>query len=138
MRTFSPTPSDIARTWHLFDANNQVLGRLATQVAVLLMGKHKASFSRHLDQGDHVVVINASSVALTGRKADSKVYHRHSGYPGGMKVTSYSQAMDRDPSQVIVHAVSGMLPDNKLKAKMLKHLHVYPGSTHPYAKQFSR
>jgi large subunit ribosomal protein L13 len=136
MKTFSPKSSQTTRDWHLLDAKGQVLGRLATQVAVWLMGKHKSTFSRHLDQGDHVVVINAAKVTVTGRKADQKLYHRHSGYPGGMKVTSFADLMARDPAQVVTTAVSGMLPDNKLKGQILHHLHVYPSSSHPYAKQF--
>ena len=137
MKTFSPKSADTSRTWHLFDAKDQVLGRLATRVAVVLMGKHKTTFARHLDQGDHVVIINASKVAITGRKADQKIYHRHSGYPGGMTVTTYAQAMAKNPSAIITHAVSGMLPDNKLKNPMLRHLHIYSDETHPYAKQFA-
>ena len=137
MRTFTPKPSQTSRTWHIFDAQGQVLGRLATQVAVILMGKHKPSFARHLDMGDNIVVINAAQVSITGRKSDQKVYHRHSGYPGGMKLTRYADLLGSHPDQIITTAVSGMLPDNKLKSRMLKHLHVYPGSEHPYAKQFS-
>lgn len=136
MKTFSPKSSQTTRDWHLLDAKDQVLGRLATQVAVWLMGKHKPAFSRHLDLGDHVVVINAARVTVTGRKADQKLYHRHSGYPGGMKVTRLADLLARDPAQVITKAVSGMLPDNKLKRQILRHLHVYPSSSHPYAKQF--
>lgn len=137
MRTYTPKSSETTRTWHIFDAQGQVLGRLATQISVILMGKHKPSFARYLDLGDHVVVINASQVAVTGRKADHKLYHSHSGYPGGMKVTTYHQMMEKDPTRIISSAVSGMLPDNKLKPKMLQHLHIYPGSEHPYVKQFS-
>ena len=136
MKTFSPKPAETTRSWHLFDAKGEVLGRLATQIAVLLMGKHKPQFSPHLDQGDHVVVVNASQIVVTGRKADQKLYHRHSGYPGGMTVTTYSQLRQKDPGQIISHAVSGMLPDNKLKPKMLTHLHVYQNTTHPFTKQF--
>jgi len=137
MTTFSPRSSQTTRDWHLVDAKGQVLGRLSTRIAVWLMGKHKSTFSRHLDQGDHVVVINASEVSVTGRKADQKIYHRHSGYPGGMRVTSFADLMARDPAKVIITAVSGMLPDNRLKKQMLRHLHVYPKEDYPYAKQFS-
>lgn len=136
MPTFSPSPAQTDRKWHLIDAKGQVLGRLSTQIAVLLMGKNRPTFSRHLDMGDHVVVINAADVSVTGRKSAQKLYHRHSGYPGGMVVLSYRQVMDTHPERIIIHAVSGMLPKNKLQDKLLKHLHVYPGSAHPYERQF--
>ncbi len=135
-KTFVPKPADIARKWHIFDAKDQVLGRLATKIAVILMGKHRPDFARHVDGGDHVVVINASKVAVTGRKEVQKLYHRHSGYPGGMKVTTLEQMRANKPEQVIIHAIAGMLPDNKLQDRVLKHLHVYPDETHPYEKQF--
>lgn len=138
MKTFTPKNAEIARDWHLIDAKGQVLGRLATQVAILLMGKHKPNFARHVDAGDHVVIINAKEVVVTGRKYTQKEYHRHSGYPGGMKVTTYEQMMEKRPETVIEKAVAGMLPDNKLHDRMLKHLHVYAGSEHPYDKQFKQ
>lgn len=136
IKTFSPKPTETTRRWHFFDAKDQILGRLATQIAVLLMGKNKSTFSRHLDMGDHVVVINAAKISVTGRKEDQKLYHRHSGYPGGMSVTPLSAMRATHPERVIIHAVSGMLPKNKLHDQLLKHLHVYPDSDHPYAKQF--
>jgi large subunit ribosomal protein L13 len=138
MKTISPKAADITRTWHLFDAKDQVLGRLATQIAETLMGKSKTNFVRHLDIADHVVVINAAKVAVTGNKAFQKIYHRHSGYPGGMKITTYDQLLHAKPEQIITHAVSGMLPKNKLHDRLLRHLHVYPGSDHPYINQFKK
>lgn len=135
-KTFSPKPAEVSRKWHIFDAENQILGRLATQVASLLMGKHRPDFARHIDMGDHVVIINTAKIVVTGRKEDQKMYHRHSGYPGGMTVTPLSLMRSTHPDRVILHAVSGMLPKNKLHDRLLKHLHLYPGSDHPYAKQF--
>ena len=137
MKTFSPHTADVSRAWHLIDAKDLVLGRLATQAAVFLMGKHKPSFSRHLDWGDHVVVINSSLVKVTGRKETQKLYHRHSGYPGGMRVTTLKEMRASHPDRVITHAVKGMLPDNKLQDLMLTHLHVYPGIDHPYGQHFT-
>ncbi len=136
MKTYSPKSSEIVRKWHLFDAGGQVLGRLASQVAVILMNKHRPTFIRHMDAGDHVVIINAKKIVVTGNKAATKVYRRHSGYPGGMKVLSYQQVQDTHPERILISAISGMLPDNKLKDRMLKHLHVYSDESHPYQKQF--
>ncbi|HJZ05214.1 50S ribosomal protein L13 [Candidatus Amesbacteria bacterium RIFCSPHIGHO2_01_FULL_48_32] len=138
MPTLSPKLSQINRDWHLVDANGQVLGRMATRIARLLMGKNRVDFSRHLDMGDHVVIINAAKVKVTGRKSAQKLYHRHSGYPGGMVVLTYAQVQASHPDRIITHAISGMLPKNKLHDRMLKHLHVYPGPDHPYAKQFKK
>jgi large subunit ribosomal protein L13 len=136
MKTYSPSVTKISRDWHLIDANNQVLGRLATHIAELLMGKHKTDFVRHLDIGDHVVVINAAMIVVTGRKSSQKLYHRHSGWPGGMTITTFAQMQSAHPDRIIIHAVSGMLPKNKLHDRLLSHLHVYPTSDHPYVKQF--
>ncbi len=138
MKTHSPSATEISRDWHLLDAKDQVLGRLATRIAELLMGKHKTEFVRHLDIGDHVVVVNALGVAVTGNKNSQKIYHRHTGWPGGMRITTYSQMQATHPERIIVRAVSGMLPKNKLHDRLLSHLHVYPGSDHPYAKQFKQ
>lgn len=135
-KTFSPKPAQVTRKWHFFNAEGQVLGRLATQVATLLMGKHKPDFARHIDMGDHIVVVNAAKISVTGRKEDQKMYHRHSGYPGGMKVTSLSLMRRTHPENILLHAVSGMLPKNKLHDRLLQHLHIYPGVEHPYQKQF--
>jgi large subunit ribosomal protein L13 len=136
MSTYSPSASSITRNWHIFDAKNRVLGRLATEIAIVLMGKNKTYFVRHLDIGDHVVVINASQISVTGKKSTYKLYHRHSGFPGGMKITTYDQMLKTKPQEIVIHAVSGMLPKNKLHDRLLTHLHVYAGSDHPYGKQF--
>ena len=138
MTTHATSITEVTRRWHLIDARGQVLGRLATRIAKLLMGKDKTDFVRYLDMGDHVVVINAAKIVVTGKKADQKLYHRHSGYPGGMTVTPYFRMLQTHPERIIQAAVKGMLPKNRLQAKMLIHLHVYPGPDHPYAKQFKQ
>ena len=138
MKTFSPSVTKIFRDWHLIDAKDQVLGRLATRIARLLMGKHKTNFVRHLDIGDHIVVVNASGIVVTGNKSEQKIYHRHSGFPGGMKITTFAQMKSAHPERIIIKAVSGMLPKNKLHDKVLSHLHVYPSSDHPYINQFKK
>jgi large subunit ribosomal protein L13 len=135
-KTHSPSVKDIARKWHLLDAKGQVLGRFATQIAKLLMGKDKPDFVRHLDMADHVVVTNAKEVVVTGNKFSQKLYHRHSGHPGGMTVTPYFREQQNHPDRIIIKAVSGMLPRNKLHDRLLSHLHVYPDANHPYTKQF--
>ena len=135
MKTYSVKPSDIERQWHVFDASGKVLGRLATQVAGLLMGKHKPIYSRNLDTGDFVVVINADKVRVTGNKAKQKLYYRHSGYPGGLKSISFEKMMQTNPTRVIEHAVKGMLPKNRLGNSMIKKLKVYVGDTHPHLAQ---
>jgi large subunit ribosomal protein L13 len=135
MKTYSTKPSEIEREWHVIDASDKVLGRLATQVANLLMGKHKPIFCRNLDTGDFVVIINADKVRVTGNKAKQKLYYRHSGYPGGLKSVSLEKMMQTNPARVIEHAVKGMLPHNRLGAKMVKKLKVYTGDTHPHLAQ---
>ena len=135
MKTYSTKPSEIEREWHVIDASDKVLGRLATQVANLLMGKHKPIFCRNLDTGDFVVIINADKVRVTGNKAKQKLYYRHSGYPGGLKSISLEKMMQTNPTRVIEHAVRGMLPHNRLGAKMVKKLKVYTGDTHPHLAQ---
>ena len=135
MKTYSTKASDIKREWHVIDASDKVLGRLATQVASLLMGKHKPIFSRNLDTGDFVVVINADKIRVTGNKAKQKLYYRHSGYPGGLKTISLEKMMQTNPTRVIEHAVKGMLPHNRLGASILKKLRVYAGDTHPHLAQ---
>ncbi|UCC90344.1 MAG: 50S ribosomal protein L13 [Dehalococcoidia bacterium] len=132
MKTYSPKVSEIKREWHVIDATDQVLGRLATRVARLLMGKHKPTFSRNLDVGDYVVVINAEKVRVTGDKAKQKVYYRHSGYPGGLKSITYDKLMQTNPTRAIEHAVKGMLPHTRLGARMMKKLRVYVGDAHPH------
>jgi len=135
VKTYSPKVSEIKREWRVIDATDQVLGRLATRVARLLMGKHKPTFSRNLDVGDYVVVINAEKVRVTGNKAKQKVYYRHSGYPGGLKSITYDKLMQTNPTRVIEHAVEGMLPHTRLGARMMKKLRVYVGDAHPHLTQ---
>jgi len=135
VKTYSVKVSEIKRDWHVIDATDQVLGRLATRAARLLMGKHKPVFSRNLDVGDYVVVINAEKVRVTGNKAKQKVYYRHSGYPGGLKSITLEKLMQTNPTRVIEHAVKGMLPHTRLGASMMKKLRVYVGDTHPYLAQ---
>ena len=135
MKTYSTKPSDIKREWHIIDASDKVLGRVATEAATLLMGKHKPIFCRHLDTGDYVVVINAEKVRVTGDKAKQKLYYRHSGYPGGFKSISLERTMQTHPTRVIEHAVKGMLPHNRLEAQMMKRLRVFVGDAHPYRGQ---
>ena len=135
IKTYSTKASDIKREWHVFDASGEVLGRLATRIAGLLMGKHKPIFSRHLDTGDYVVVINAEKISVTGNKVKQKLYYRHSGYPGGLKSISLERMMQTHPTRVIEYAVKGMLPNNRLRAKMLKRLRIYVGGAHPYQGQ---
>ncbi len=134
MITYSPKAAEIKRNWHVLDASDFVIGRLATRAAHLLMGKHKTTFVRHMDSGDHVVVLNSEKIHSTGKKEDQKLYSRHSGYPGGFRQTVLSKLRQEKPSRILIHAVSGMLPDNKLKASMLKRFHVVIGSDNPYAK----
>ena len=135
MKTYSIKVSEIKRDWHVIDATDQVLGRLATRAARLLMGKHKPIFSRNLDVGDYVVIINADKVRVTGDKAKQKVYYRHSGYPGGLKSITYDKLMQTNPTRVIEHAVKGMLPHTRLGASIMKKLKVYVGDTHPHLAQ---
>lgn len=135
MSTHIVTPDQITRQWYLVDAEDQTLGRLASRVAQILRGKHKPIYTPHLDTGDHVVVINAEKVALTGRKMDQKVYYRHSGYPGGLKGEPIKRVLARHPERVIEDAVRGMLPKGKLGRAMYKKLRVYAGSDHQHAAQ---
>lgn len=135
IKTYSAKASEIERKWHLIDARDKVLGRLATQVAGLLLGKSKPMFTRHLDTGDYVVVINAENVRVTGNKTKQKLYYRHSGYPGGFKSESLETMMETHPTRVIEHAVKGMLPHNRLGRQMIKKLKVYVGEAHPHQSQ---
>jgi len=135
VRTYSPKPGEITRQWHVIDASDVVLGRLASQVATLLRGKHKPQFAPHVDTGDFVVVINAGKVALSGTKRDTKYAYRHSGYPGGLRRRTYGQLLDTRPEHVIERAVRGMLPKNTIGRKMLSKLKVYAGPDHPHAAQ---
>ena len=135
MRTYNTTPRDIQRAWHVIDARDVVLGRLAVQTATLLRGKHKPIFAPHLDTGDFVIVVNADKVALTGSKRTDKLAYRHSGYPGGLRTISYTELLAKDPRKAVEKAVWGMLPKNRLGRAMLKKLKVYSGPNHPHAAQ---
>jgi large subunit ribosomal protein L13 len=135
VRTYSPKPGEIERQWHVIDASDVVLGRLATHAATLLRGKHKPTFAPHVDTGDFVVIVNAGKVALTGNKRQTKIAYRHSGYPGGLRQTNYSDLLDRRPERAVELAVKGMLPHNKLGRKLIRKLKVYAGPEHPHAAQ---
>jgi large subunit ribosomal protein L13 len=135
VRTFTPKSGDIERRWHIIDASDVVLGRLATQTAVLLRGKHKPIYAPHVDTGDFVIIINAGKVALTGNKREQKLAYRHSGYPGGLRSVSYTELLDKNPQRAVEKAISGMLPKNSLGRQMLSKLKVYAGSEHPHAAQ---
>jgi large subunit ribosomal protein L13 len=138
LRTYSPKPSDVQRAWHVVDADGLVLGRLATEVARILRGKHKPIFAPHLDTGDHVIVVNASKVVMTAGKADAKLAYRHSGYPGALKSRSYADILEKHPDEVVRRAVRGMLPKGTLGRKMLSKLKVYGGPDHPHAAQMPK
>ncbi len=135
MRTYSPKPADITRAWHIVDADGLVLGRLATEVASVLRGKHKPTFAPHVDTGDHVIVVNTDKVVLTSGKGDTKMAYRHSGYPGGLTATSYTELMTDRSDDVVRNAVRGMLPKNRLGRQMVTKLKVYRGAEHPHAAQ---
>jgi large subunit ribosomal protein L13 len=134
-RTYVTKPEDIERDWYVVDASGQTLGRLASEVAQIIRGKHKPTFSPAVDVGDYVIVVNAEKVHVTGRKLDQKMYYRHSGYPGGLKEFTLGRMLEEHPAQVIQLAVKGMLPKNKLGRKMIKKLKVYAGSEHPHQAQ---
>ena len=135
MRTFTPRAADITREWHVVDAEGAILGRLATEVATLLRGKHKPIWAPHVDTGDHVIVVNAAKLAIDPRKAKGKRYHRHTGYPGGIRTRSLEELLARDPEQVVKLAVRRMLPKGPLGRAMLKKLRVHAGPTHPHQAQ---
>lgn len=135
MRTYTPSASEITRDWYVVDAEGMVLGRLATEVARLLRGKHKPIYTPNLDTGDHVIIINADKVVLTSDKADRKVLYRHSGYPGGLHTQTYGQALARRPAEAVRRTVRGMVPKNRLGRQQLSKLKVYAGPTHPHAAQ---
>lgn len=135
MRTYSPKASEITRKWYVIDAEDLVLGRLSTEAARILRGKHKPIYAPHLDMGDHVIVINADKVVLTANKADQKIVYRHSGYPGGLKATSFADAQARKPEEAVRRAIRGMLPKNRLGRQMLSKLKVYAGPNHPHSAQ---
>ncbi len=135
MRTFTPKPDSIERSWLVIDATDVVLGRLASQVARLLRGKHKPIFAPHVDTGDHVIIVNADKVVLTGSKAEKKQAYRHSGYPGGLRSEKYTDLLARRPDQAVEKAVQGMLPHNSLGRQVASKLRVYVGPDHPHAAQ---
>jgi large subunit ribosomal protein L13 len=135
MRTYTPKPGDITREWHVIDATDVVLGRLASQAATLLRGKHKPTFAPHIDTGDFVIIINADKVALTGAKAEQKRAYRHSGFPGGLKSQTYAELLAKSPEKAVEKAIRGMLPKNSLGRQQLTKLKVYAGSEHPHAAQ---
>ncbi|ADH93045.1 50S ribosomal protein L13 [Arcanobacterium haemolyticum] len=135
VRTYSPKPGDVEKKWYVIDATDVVLGRLASQVAILLRGKHKPNFAPHADTGDFVVIINAEKVALTGSKREQKIAYRHSGQPGGLTATSYTELLELNPEKAVMKAVAGMLPKNTLGRQQLSKLKVYRGAEHPHAAQ---
>ena len=135
MRTYSPKPADVQRQWHVIDATDVVLGRLAVQTATLLRGKHKPTYAPHLDTGDFVVIVNADKIALSGNKRETKMAYRHSGHPGGLSATPYGELLDKDPRKAVERAVWGMLPKNRLSRQLLRKLKVYSGPQHPHAAQ---
>lgn len=135
MRTFTPKPETVTRQWLVIDATDVVLGRLASHVAVLLRGKHKATFAPHVDTGDFVIIVNAEKVALTGAKLEQKKLYNHSGYPGGLSSTTYEQMFAKHPTRAVEKAVRGMLPKNSLGREQLSKLKVYAGAEHPHAAQ---
>jgi large subunit ribosomal protein L13 len=136
--TYSPKAKEIKRTWHLVDYTDQLLGRTATKIAAVLIGKGKPYFTPHLDCGDYVVVVNAEKVKVSGKKSTQKIYYRHSGYPGGFKQIPYARQMEKDPRKVIELAVKGMLPKNKLRAVRLRRLKVFVGDQHPYQEKMNK
>jgi large subunit ribosomal protein L13 len=135
VRTYTPKVSEIQRSWYVVDAEGMVLGRLATEVATILRGKHKPTYTPHIDTGDHVIVINAEKVVLTSNKGDKLFVHRHSGYPGGLRTKSYGQLIAEKPDEAVRRAVRGMIPKNRLGRQMIKKLKVYAGPVHNHSAQ---
>lgn len=135
MRTYTPKPGEVEQTWYVIDATDVVLGRLASHVATLLRGKHKPQFAPHVDTGDFVIVVNADKIALTGSKREQKMDYRHSGYPGGLRATSYVELLEKSPRRAVEKAVKGMLPHTTLGRQMLTKLKVYAGPQHPHQAQ---
>lgn len=135
MRTYTPKKDEIERSWHVVDAQGQTLGRLATRIAVLLRGKHKPTYSPHLDSGDFVIVVNADKIRVTGKKLDEKIYYRHSLYPGGLKSITLRELLKKRPTRVIRHAVQGMLPRNRLGRELVRKLKIYARADHPHESQ---
>ncbi len=135
MKTYTLKAGEIEHDWFVVDAQDQILGRLCSRIAQILRGKHKVSFTPHMDNGDFVIVLNADKIRLTGRKEETKTYFRHSGYPQGARTTTFRQAMEKDPAWVIENAVKGMLPHNRLGRQILKKLKIYTGTDHPHEAQ---
>ncbi len=135
MKTYTPKASEIQRDWFVVDAEGMTLGRMATEVARILRGKHKPTFAPHMDMGDHVIVVNADKVVLTSGKADRKMVHRHSGYPGGLHSETYADLMNRRPAEAVRRSIVGMLPKNRLGRQQARKLKIYAGETHPHAAQ---
>ena len=136
MKTYHPTAKEVKRNWHLIDAKGEILGRLSTKIATFLMGKHKPEYSPHMDVGDHVVVLNAGEIKVTGKKEKQKVYRKHSGYPGGFKEIAFLKLKKEQPTKIIEYAVHGMLPDNKLKKDRMNRLKVLKGADNIYSEKF--
>ena len=137
MKTYQPKEKEIKRNWHLINADGAILGRISTQIAIILTGKNKPSYATHMDMGDYVVVVNAEKVKLTGKKPQQKVYRSHSGYPGGFKEVSFAKMKKEHPERIIEHAVAGMLPDNRLKKARIVRLKVIVGPDNPYKDKFN-
>ena len=135
MKSYMARPLEVERKWYVVDAEEQTLGRLATEIARILRGKNKPQYTPHVDTGDFVVVVNAEKVVVTGRKAEQKVYRRHSGYPGGLKTTTYEQMLERRPTEILRRAVKGMMPKTRLARQQLRKLKIYAGPEHPHAAQ---
>jgi large subunit ribosomal protein L13 len=135
MKSYMARPLEVERRWYVVDAEGQTLGRLATKIAQVLRGKNKPQYTPHVDTGDFVVVVNAERVVVTGRKAEQKLYRRHSGYPGGLKTTTYEQMMERQPTEILRKAVRGMMPKTRLARQQLRKLKIYAGPEHPHAAQ---
>jgi large subunit ribosomal protein L13 len=135
VRTYTPKPADVQRQWHVIDATDVVLGRLASQVATVLRGKHKPIYAPHLDTGDFVIIVNADKVALSGKKREQKRAYRHSGYPGGLRSMAYGDLLDKHPERAVEKAIKGMLPKNTLGRKMFSKVKVYAGPDHPHQAQ---
>jgi large subunit ribosomal protein L13 len=135
MKSYMARPLEVERRWYVVDAEGQTLGRLATELARVLRGKNKPQYTPHVDTGDFVVVVNAERVVVTGRKAEQKLYRRHSGYPGGLKTTTYEQMMERQPTEILRKAVKGMMPKTRLARQQLRKLKIYAGPEHPHAAQ---
>ena len=135
MNTYTPKKSEIERTWHLVDAEGLVLGRMATEIAAILRGKHKATYAPHIDTGDHVIVINADKVVLTSGKAERKMVYRHTGFPGGIRSDTYGDLLSKKPAEIVRQSIRGMVPKNRLGRQQMSKLQVYAGPTHPHQAQ---